>query len=99
MFDGAMGIRRAKRLVGHLGQRGFVRWRLKHAIQFGLLPALGCRLELRRAFLKLASNKDRFLNQDRVPGGSIRLKLCKYGREIDHKVALFRNYFLGSGAR
>lgn len=52
VFDGAGGVVGAERLVGYLGERGLVRGRLQHAVEFGLLALFREGLEFARPDLQ-----------------------------------------------
>ena len=77
MFDGAGRFVGAEGLIGHLGQSGLVGRGLEHAVQFGLLAALGGGLQLRGALLQTSRQKDGLLRLDGMAGIRVGIKVLE----------------------
>ena len=66
VLGGAAGGLATECLVGELNERGFVRGRLQHAVQFRLLTAFGWRLQFTRPRLKRAGQRNGLFHCRRV---------------------------------
>ena len=77
LVHGPARRRGAERLVGQQGQGRLVLGMLQHAVQFGLLPPLGRRLQLGRSRLQPCGDKEGLLHQEVERAGRVRLKTSK----------------------
>ena len=79
LVDGAVRGAGTEGLVGNLGQRRFVLRMPQHAVQLGLLPPFGRRLQLGRALLQPGGDEHCLLNGLTYTGLGIGVKLGENG--------------------